>query len=439
MIADALRLNPDADGAEVVARAVLPRVGGNPLAIRLAVGMWEQGVEWDALDRVIDVRLFGSLDWREQQAWRALALFPHTASADELRTLWQIEENVLRRLVRLGVLEGDRQAYGLVGAAREYARSLPPEPFLHLLEQILPPDGFDVIEYALATGFPERRIAQRAAWISAYWREGLRRGHWAVWRAILEAHFAETEAVPQDLRIAYGMCLRRLSEWERAEQVFFNVVADCGRSGQFAEQSQALAEWSALSRYQGKYERAQALVDQAKRYALRAHDAALIDSLALQEAQILLQQGRASEAHKLVSTQASTSALALQSEARLMLGQYDSCRALAYRALEADRGDQATEASLYTIIGRSFQAQGDWEGAQHALSEAVVLLERLDDAFALARAQTNLAAVLIPLGHYEDARTLLNRAEAVQALLGDRVGLGTTQHNRAILAGHIAR
>jgi tetratricopeptide (TPR) repeat protein len=128
--------------------------------------------------------------------------------------------------------------------------------------------------------------------------------------------------------------------------------------------------------------------------------------------------------------------LALQSEALLALGNYDSCRAVAEGALRESSGDLVTDASLYTVIGRSYQAQGNDEQARRYLTEAVVLLERLDDGFALARAQTNLAAVLIALERYDDAGVLLARAEQVQAQLGDRVGLNTTQHNRILLSSY---
>lgn len=434
LVAEALRFSNDVGDASAVARDLMPRVGGNPLALRLAVGMWEQGIAWDALDRVLGARLFGSLDASEQDAWRALALFPRPALANELYALWKIDTDVLLRFERMGVVVINSHGYGLVGAARDYVRSLRPEPCLRLLERIHPPDGFEVVEHALETGFPGLST-RRAELLQAYWREGLRRGHWATWRAILEAYFAEADAPLADLRTAYGICLRRLSEWEHSERVFYNVVSDCGRSGQFAEQSRALVEWSVLSRYQGNYERARALVDQAKRYAQRVRDAALVETLAMQEAQLLIQQGRAGEAQALLGKQSSVSALALQSEAQLSLGNYDACRALAQLALETGGGDRATEASLYTIIGRSYEAQRDWESAHHALTEVVVLLERLDDTFALARAQTNLAAVLIPLRRCDDAATLLARAEAVQTRLGDRVGLSATRHNLLLLAG----
>ena len=53
-----------------------------------------------------------------------------------------------------------------------------------------------------------------------------------------------------------------LADWEGAQQVFYNVSTECGQTGQFAEQSRALIEWSILYKYQGEYERAQSLIAQ---------------------------------------------------------------------------------------------------------------------------------------------------------------------------------
>ncbi len=93
----------------------------------------------------------------------------------------------------------------------------------------------------------------------------------------------------------------------------------------------------------------------------------------------------------------------------------------------------------YTTIGRTYEGEGQLDLAESYFTRVVSLLEQADDPYALARAQTNLAALLIKMRDHgrehaaADARQLLTAAETTQTLLGDQVGLMTTRHNRSIL------
>ena len=454
LVKHALRLysNADSEHTQQVAHDLYRHIGGNPLALRLAAGLWESSKNWDALNIDIHERLFGQMfvAFNEQvkAVWCALALLPEPVHSNQLAALWGISTRTVGLLLRHGLVEedGDR-GYRLVDAAREYVRQVYASDenvrqlFSRLMDELSDSDVvLDVFEQVLVSGFPELTLEQRAEWISRLWKSALIRGHWAKWRMIFEDYMRQVETVDPYLRIAYGICLRRLAEWEDAQQIFYNVSLECGRSGHFAEQARALLEWSVLAKYRGEYERAEALIGQAKRYALRVHDDELLREATIREAQLLIEQGSGTEAYKLLTAlPESLRVLALQSEAQLVLGNYSACHALAERALKLSDNDQATQASVRTIVGRSYDSEEDQAQAHSYLTDAVTLLQRLDDIFALARAQTNLAAVLIPMKRYADAEMLLTSAEQVQILLGDRVGLSATRHNRNILGGYIAR
>lgn len=454
VVETALRLHPNigADDPRIIAEFVYERVGGNPLALWLAAAQYEYSDDWQSLETSIHERLLdrtlATLDTEELRAWIALALFDRSAHFDELSALWGIRPQALAALVRLGLATGSAaETFALAGGARDFIRrqyhaSLDVRAgFDTLLAEISGTDAaLDVIEQVLLGGAPELDPQARAVWIGRFWVAGLHRGHWARWRTILEAHLRDADSDQPELRIAYGICLRHLADWQGAQQVFRSASAQFGRAGRFAEQARVMAEWGILARNQGEFETALELIGQSRRYAERVRDADLLRMLALQEAHILIQQGRAGDAPaRLAIVPETPQTLALHCEALLALRDYDACRSLAQRALRQLSGDLATEASLYTIIGRSYQHQGDHDRAHAFLTEAVTLLERSDDAFALARAQTNLAAVLIPMRRFPDAGLLLQRAEEVQARLGDQVGLGATRHNRQILGGYIAR
>jgi hypothetical protein len=67
-----------------------------------------------------------------------------------------------------------------------------------------------------------------------------------------------------------------------------------------------------------------------------------------------------------------------------------------------------------------------------------MIMEKGEDAFFIARAQSNLGSVLLRLKHFEETRVLLENAESHQSLLNDRVGLAATRHNLRQLEIEIA-
>lgn len=450
LVQETLRLHPvlNADDRQAIAADLFEHVGGNPLALRLAAAMWESSDDWAALEAGVQsgilTRLYEQLSLDERRAWAVLALHPRPVSVADLDGLWHIRPEAFGALQRLMLTEPGSMM--LIDTARDFihAQCAVRSDVRGLLEESvarLEPDerALDVVEHALITGFPEVDLQRRTGWINCLWAVGLQCGHWVRWRTILESHLRDASAIDPDVRIAFAICLRHLAEWAHARQILTTVVAECGREGRFAAQARALLELSILSRNGGDYQQALHLIGQASRYGQRSHDVELLHSLASLEAQILIHSGDAVTARKLLaSVPETTPNLTLYSEALLASRDYDVCRSAARRALRLVNDDPATEASLYTIIGRSYELEGSHEQAHGFLTDAVTLLERGDDPFALARAQTNLAAVLIPMQRYQDAGSLLSRAEAIQTRLADKVGLSATRHNRAILSGHIA-
>jgi hypothetical protein len=62
------------------------------------------------------------------------------------------------------------------------------------------------------------------------------------------------------------------------------------------------------------------------------------------------------------------------------------------------------------------------------------LLEAQQDHFGLARAWSNLGALLMnEIETYDMAGKLLTQAEQTEAILGDRVALSATRHNLNLL------
>lgn len=450
LVTDVLRRN-NVEIADDAAGTLYDHLGGNPLMLRLAAGLWEQGHDWTELQievqgRLLE-RLFVAFDDSIRRAWCALALVPNHAKLEEMADVLHISDHALQTLERHHIIveqpdnSGLQDDGGLWAAAREFVRYNPAARALAsaIIDGLeISARTFDLLEYVLITNFPKLADERRAGWMLALWREGLRRGHWAVWHRLLEPAVAAN--CPAELRMAYGVCLRRLNEWESAEAVFYRATSESGRDGQFDLQALALVEWGILARYRGQYERAQSFFDQARRYGERASADDLLRMLTIQQAQMLVEQGKGAEAQSLLARlPESALVLALGSEAQLTQGNFSDSRLLAERSLRLSGDDLSLQSSLYSLIGRCFQAQGDLQQARAYMLESMSLLERIHDGFALARAQSNLAGILIPLGQLADAGQLLAVAESVQTRLRDRVGLSVTRHNRAVLASYIAR
>jgi len=88
---------------------------------------------------------------------------------------------------------------------------------------------------------------------------------------------------------------------------------------------------------------------------------------------------------------------------------------------------------IYSTMGRICEQKHDYDRAAQYLGQAITILEQERDRYALARVQSNLAAVLTNLTLYDEAYQLLETAKEVQQRLGDRAGLAATQHNLNIL------
>ena len=424
----------DEADAELIARALFERVGGNPAAIRTMLAYWDYA-EWDVVQTRLheDVfgRLFETLPEAARSAWCALALTPNA--------LPEIDADSLSLLLRHHLLERAQERGHLITGARAYIHEQAAPLVLQTLDDVIDHAVYPVAEVVLSSEFAPADLNRRFALIRRFVEEGIARGQHAVWREIIESFVRAHGVLDNETRACYGSILRRLGEWEQAEAVFLDVAAATGKQGQFRMQAVALLEWSITARYQGNYQRAADLIVQAQSITRRLKDTELLERLLLQEAQILVDAGRSTAALALLTgVSESPRRWLVLSEALLASGDHAGARRHADYLLGRLSLDLGTQASLHTVIARSFEAEGQLEAAEPHFARAMMLLEQAGDTYSLARAQTNLAALLIKRQVYVDARHLLTRAERTQVQLGDKVGLMTTRHNRSIMHRSLA-
>ncbi len=437
----------DAPDYRAIAAYLYERVGGHPDALKALLLNWafEDGAQLEA--RVLHQffgRLFETLPVGAQMAWCALAVVP--------RLPWDtLLEFAVTPLLRhhLAERQGADALLSVHGARELVLRSTAPAvsaAFAALIASVSTlsaPVVYPLAEHILAENFPPLPLDQRVAWCRRFCLIGLERGRHGRWRAILE-DLARLAPLDVQLRTLYGVILRRLGAWDAAQTVFIDAATELGRAGKFRDQAYVLLEWSIAAKYQGHYQQALDLIAQARKS--RQSDAELRLRLTLLEAQILVESGDGVRALHLLDSlhldplhPDSSRVLMVTGEAHLALGAFAASRRHAEAALATASPDLLTHVSLYTTIGRTYEGEGQLELAESYFTRVVSLLEQADDPYALARAQTNLAALLIKMRTHgrehaaADARQLLTAAETTQTRLGDQVGLMTTRHNRSIL------
>jgi tetratricopeptide (TPR) repeat protein len=433
---DSLLLFRSVAGASPSRSGVYWKAGGNPLAIKLATQMVDD------------------LPQQLLQTLGMMTLFPFgVVNVLELFELWpdltaQIDITPLVERHLVESITEDQLYYRLPATSREYVEQCYAQSnyekrliddLLYGLKPTISVTALKVVEQALLSPWLDLDLQWQRQWIELLWSEGIDQGHGAIWCSIFEHHLNRIGIDDPALLTPYGVCLRRLTQWNAAENIFQHAISLTGLSGTFLAQARVLLELGILYKNQGYYEKASHVFSKVETTLQKYPDNRLASSLRLQQAQIALESKDAEETFQVLSQiqVSSPAVLALRSEAHLLMSDCKSCLELAQKALEAPDISPAFEAHVYSIIGRSYEQCGEFALARRYLESAVTLLERADDRFVLARVQSNLGAVLIQFKAYPDARRLLEQAASAQLHYKDQLGLAMTRHNLRVL--HIAQ
>jgi tetratricopeptide (TPR) repeat protein len=278
-------------------------------------------------------------------------------------------------------------------------------------------------------------------WLLALWGWGVRQGRRIEWQQLL-ADFA----VPQDrlslpLTLGYAICLRAMSNHERATGVFLDIIAYCGEHGLFDEQNRALFELAVVYRLSGRYENAVALLHTVRQHALKRRDTHLLNMVNTESARIAVDMRDVEKAEQLLrDSEHSPMSDMLRIELLLLNKAYDQCLALIPNQLQRYAARTDLTARLQTLAAQALRATGDLRRAGDAFINAVTLIERDNqDVYGLARAWSNLGGLLTETRDYAEAQVLLRRAAAVQSEIRDPVGLAATRHNQNLLRTRMSR
>jgi tetratricopeptide (TPR) repeat protein len=431
-------------------------VGGNPQAIRLAVRDSTFGVDTstETVERIYDT-IYEQLEDNLRSAWFMCSILPpnHTEVLSESHALKNqlLPETELYNLGRRHLVEissTEPRRFFLTSSARyflqtKYHRSI---TVRHLVDNILrkfeqliaevPLEMLEVCEHILRVGWPPLDGEQSNAWVINLAPLGLQQGRYVQWHTILERQLAVLDKYNPDLGIAYGVCLRRLSEWGKAQSVFQQAISYCGQQGLFLIQASAMLEMAVLCRYQSHYQQAIRLLNKVEEIATRYKEEALKQSLLIEYAQIAVERGDLIDANRCFTeiTHEDTRILMLRSDVSLLAGDYEECRRWAARILSYSGDDKPMAARVHTIIGRSYEVENQWLEAHRHFETALNLFEQdAHSLFGLGRAKLNLGSILIQEKLYDEAYSQLKLAESSFVILGDKAALAATRHNLRLL------
>jgi tetratricopeptide (TPR) repeat protein len=383
----------------------------------------------------------------------ALMLFPEQgASSESLASIWgwAVASDGLGELAQLALLLRDEQRdfYALSSRARVLAlESLMRnealfENCLQVVDQALAhgsSEGLMLVESLLMGGRGLVGEARRRTWLGEGWRWAVESGRRSVWLALLRA--ATEEWGDQDARLWLGraVCARGLALWEECAMALQNAIHHAGAIQQpdFVVQTEAVLERAVLYRLLGEY---RAAVDDLERVQQRARHyrlPQLIERVALENAQISIDQKRGQDAlRELVAGGLSLRQGLLKAEAYLLLQRGDECLTLLEHSRPRWEMDERASAAAYGLAGRALHHMGRLVEARRYFDVALTMHDRAEDMYSYARMSSNMGVLLEEMGALPlDVMALFRRAEREQRRLGDRVGLATTQANVRRLRG----
>lgn len=440
----------DADSAAALAVELKIQIGGNPLAIKLALDNYSdvyeatQSTYSDILTRLYHVK-FERMEPVIQRLWCACALLPdHGMQLDNLTAIWpSYSFSAVSTLLSYHVLRKmSANTIVLETSARRYIYALYDEPDGYMIRRAMD----DVIHHlvqALASGktgaLPIAEHILRVGWpavppeIPQHWFDSILKRPTALSQQTFEVmhslHQAQFMMSP-DALMAYGVGLRRRGQWAEAEQVFIEAATMAGRHGEFQHHARSFLELAILLLHSGNYQQAKHMLSKAEETARRYNLQDELEQIHLENAQIAIDLKDAEQALDILyGLPDSGRSLALRAESYLLIGSIPDGVAAAMRASRYVAHDPTNLCRVQILIGRLRMAEGKYRIAEAYFSAAIAALEMQGDLFALARARSNLGAALTHLQKFHRAKADLRQSQVAQALLGDHLGLIVTQKN----------
>jgi tetratricopeptide (TPR) repeat protein len=433
---------------------LVTRAGGNPKHLHALIQGYrvtqEQTFNRETLQQH-SAHLFNLLTTRGQLAWSTLALMPEEGGfVDDIAAIWgdDIAYEGIDELRRYSVANTAAlpHHFTLVGGFSAWMLAMWDEqsqPWATCLTRVDDAlvngvaSAVRLVTSCLARDDMSLSDARRREWLTQGWWQGVAQHERVAWLGLLRAATDGAFADEPRLWLGRGVCARGLTLWSESAVAFEQAIALTGaiETQDFGLQSEVLLERGILRRMIGDYDLAFKDFTKARSDGARYKLPALVERASLEQAQVALDVRRGADALEwLRGIGQSARQLLIEGEAHILNGAPQVGISCAEAGLALLDGDLRAQGRAYALMGRGLTATGDYEAARLAFDQAIMLLERVEDAYHLARVYTNLGAMLTAQG--ADARIILRmyeHAATEQRRLGDLVGLRTTQHNIALL------
>ncbi|MBI1277020.1 MAG: hypothetical protein GC179_02710 [Anaerolineaceae bacterium] len=449
-------------------RMIWQSIGGNPLALKLLAQNWSifdiEVATKVTLEQVYLI-IYDSLKTSERLAWLILALLnTHTITLNDLSHIgsFYVSTDDFVTLIRLYVVTtiwpNDKPSLCLTLSSNFYIRQQYSSDFdlqnaffsfvydTRWIENVSTNVHLPLIESILSTNWIQIRDDYLVDITQQLWREGILRGHYTKWYEILSKYNSEITLENMELGLGLGICLRYLGQWTKANSIFVQLIQYTGHQGYFLVQAEALLEFAILSRYRGDYHGVIEALNHIEVLDISRTNTTIRNRLLAERIEFALENNNLSEVRNLLDDfpdgepRKNIFQIELYTKLIISSAEIDLMESSVERLLFQFSYSRSIIARIHILLGRIREKILDFTASAKHLSIALSLLTEEDnDPYALARAQSNLASVLINQDQLTAARELLNSAKYIQNQIGDRVGLAVTMHNSHVIDRKIVK
>ncbi|MBN1201383.1 MAG: tetratricopeptide repeat protein [Anaerolineae bacterium] len=267
-------------------------------------------------------------------------------------------------------------------------------------------------------------------------------GLWQAWAEQLAILLGEVHSPSQDawLNLMLGVALRwtgRLAEARKYLGQALEYYEDDS-----AKRAEVLAELSVVCRYQGRWEEASHILEDALSMFTQVQDTKGIERCVYELGQLALESRESVGSLAWLGRLQNWSARAwgIASQSYLLLDQYDDALQAAETASSMLPALHPNQGRVAATLGQICDALGETDIAVEHMLLAIDLLDQAKDTIGYARVCNNLAAVYMKQYPYgcgvspQRIFRLLTQALCIQEQVGDRIGLAVTRRNLDWLA-----
>ncbi len=242
----------------------------------------------------------------------------------------------------------------------------------------------------------------------------------------------------QAVVLPYAISLRRRGKFAESLSILDNLVHESGRSGDFETQAFVCLEKAILLRLTGEYEPAVTLFENVKRAAERYGNELIRQRVLLDFAQVEIDRMDGNRALSQLEALQPVKKLPLRwhflmAETYLLDEQVDIAYQISRDLITHVEDDRSRLGWIQALLGRCEMQRSNYDVANYHFKIALTYFDEQLDMVAYTRSLSNLGAAQTNLAAFDEAHINLAKAQKLQQIIGDGLGLVTTNYNLDVL------